>query len=103
MDIRFIDKRNVTPSYPSYSTGYDNFEYFSKFIDGGNTRENFMFLETCSLILVHIIRQLSDSLLLPFYMTEYSKALTEAFESISDFADNTAIQIGKSFVTCFGK
>ena len=95
MDIRFIDARNVSLIYPVYSTAYDNYDYFTKLIDGGNTGEDFIFLETCSQILVHIIRQLSDSLLLPFDMTEYSKALTEAFESVSDFADDTATPIGK--------
>ena len=40
-------------------------------------------LETCSQVVVHIVRQLADSLILPFDVMEYVQALNQALDHVT--------------------
>ena len=78
MDIRFRNhKQNVSMIFPTRHSGYDTFDLYSNHID-----RDFKILNTCSQVVVHIIRELADSKLIPFDIMEYSKALKKAMENV---------------------
>ena len=88
IDLRFIDaEHNISRIYPTRGTGYDNLQYYDKF------DKDAKFLETCSQVLVYLIRQLSDSLILPFDIEAYSEVLNEAFRNIRDFSEQSMEEI----------
>ena len=91
MDIRFTNiDQNISRTYPTHGTGYDSLKYY-KTID-----PDFRFLETCSQFLVYLIRQLSDSLLLPFDVMEYSNVLREALDGIEKYSETRVEQLPAS-------
>ena len=91
MDIKFSNMdTNISRIYPARGTGYDTLTYYKK-ID-----PDFRFLETCSQVLVYIIRQLSDSLLLPFDVMEYSNVLKEALDNIKEYSETRVEQLPAS-------
>ena len=58
-------------------TDYDDYRLYTEFLD-----KDFRILNTCSQVVVHIVRELADSKLLPYDLKEYSKALGQANEHI---------------------
>ena len=77
MDIRFRggppdsgSEHNISMIFPTRHTGYDNFEGYKNLLD-----KDMKILNTCSQVIVHIVRDLADSKLLPFDIQEYSTAL----------------------------
>ena len=88
MDIKFSNmEKNISRIYPARGTGFDTLKYY-KIID-----PDFRFLETCSQVMVYIIRQLSDSLLLPFDVMEYSNVLSEALDNIKEYSETRVEQL----------
>ena len=80
MDIRFRNhKKHVPMIFPTRHSGFDTYELYTTLID-----KDFKILNTCSQVVVHIIRELADSKLIPFDIMEYSKALQEAYDNLKD-------------------
>ena len=81
MDIKFKDKINDDNPYlyPAQTTKYDTFKYFEDEID-----RNYKTLETCAQLVVILIRELADSLLLPFNLLEYVRTLKEAWKNLEE-------------------
>ena len=81
MDVKFVDSTYNDSSrgrlYPTRNTGYDTFEYFKRHIDPDD-----IMLQTCSQLVTVLIRELGDSLLLPFDLMQYVVTLEEARESL---------------------
>ena len=66
-------------------TGYDNLNgLYTKFLD-----KDFIILNTCSQVIVHLVRELADSKLLPFDIQEYDNALGQAYEHVQKLSLNT--------------
>ena len=91
MDIRFrggpedsTSDNNVSMIFPTRHTGYDNYEGYKNLLD-----KDFKILTTCSQVIVHIVRELADSKLLPFDIQEYSTALGKAIDHIDGILRNT--------------
>ena len=80
MDIKFKTNDNDDPYlYPAQTTKFDTFEYFEEEID-----ENYKTLETCAQLVVILIRELADSLLLPFDLLQYVRTLKEAWNNLQE-------------------
>ena len=69
---------------PIRHTGYDNLDLYRKFLD-----KDLTILNTCSQVIVHLVRELADSKLLPFDIQEYDNALGQAYEHVKKLSHNT--------------
>ena len=65
------------PVFPVRHTGYDNYKLYTEKLD-----KDFKILNTCSQVVVHVVRELADSKLLPFDIQEYSTALHQAYKHV---------------------
>ena len=65
--------------FPIRHTGYDDYDLYTKMLD-----KDFKILNTCSQVIVHVVRELADSKLLPFDIQEYSNALRQAYEHVQE-------------------
>ena len=72
--------------FPVRHTGYDNYNLYTQLLD-----KDFKFLNTCSQLIVHLVRELADSKLLPFDIQEYSNALRQAYEHVKKLKRETDI------------
>lgn len=81
MDIRFTNSQyNLSTLYPTHNTGYDTAQMYQRLLD-----PELKILRTCSQVIVHIIRELADSVLLPFDVLEYVNALSQALDHATRF------------------
>ena len=69
--------------FPVRHTGYDNYKLYTEFLD-----KDFTILNTCSQVIVHLVRELADSKLLPFDIQEYENALGQAYDHVQELSRN---------------
>ncbi|XP_043825515.1 aminopeptidase NAALADL1 [Dromiciops gliroides] len=81
MDIAYTYDRTKTSAriYPTYHTAFDTFQYVEKFLDPGFTSHHAV-AQTVS----NILLRLSDSLLLPFNVSDYSETLWSFLQAAQD-------------------
>lgn len=65
--------------YPAYHTGFDTFYYVDRFIDPG-----YKHTRACGLINALVLHELAEAALLPFNLTNYAKAVVEAFDHLKN-------------------
>ena len=98
MDVKFVNgEYNQSSSlellYPAKGTGYDTIEFFEKKLFKPFSRNTnrlkiepeYQMLETCSQLVTVLIRELGDSLLLPFDVKQYYVTLNEAWEHLKEY------------------
>ena len=80
MDFRFTNAQEYAPmGFPTINTGYDNLQLYKRILD-----PDLKILVTCSQVVVHVVRKLADSILLPFNIMEYAKALSLALANVNE-------------------
>lgn len=78
MDVRFTwDRRFSVSSYPMYHSAYETFYLVDKIMDKG-----FKFHTAVGQIWTEVARDLADSLILPFDITDYSTVLEDLADTL---------------------
>ncbi|XP_043538950.1 aminopeptidase NAALADL1 [Chiloscyllium plagiosum] len=84
MDIAYTYDKTKTKAriYPAYHTGYDTFDYASRFIDPGFTSH-----QTVGRTAGNVLMRLADSVILPLNIRDYSEAIDQLYNTAErDFA-----------------
>ncbi|XP_072407337.1 aminopeptidase NAALADL1 [Chiloscyllium punctatum] len=84
MDIAYTYDKTKTKAriYPAYHTGYDTFDYASRFIDPG-----FASHQTVGRTAGNVLMRLADSVVLPLNIRDYSEAIDQLYNTAErDFA-----------------
>ncbi|XP_074087753.1 aminopeptidase NAALADL1 [Macrotis lagotis] len=92
MDIAYTYDRSKTSAriYPTYHTAFDTFEYVEKFLDPGFTSH-----QAVAQTAANILLRLSDSLLLPFSIGDYSETLRSFLQAAQNaFLGQQNINLG---------
>ncbi|XP_036619536.1 aminopeptidase NAALADL1 [Trichosurus vulpecula] len=81
MDIAYTYDKSKTSAriYPTYHTAFDTFQYVEKFLDPGFTSHH-----AVAQTVINILLRLSDSLLLPFNISDYSETLRSFLQAAQD-------------------
>ncbi|XP_015916644.1 N-acetylated-alpha-linked acidic dipeptidase 2 [Parasteatoda tepidariorum] len=79
LDVSFVhDSTMSSSSYPLHHTEYDNFEFVKNLID-----PSFKYHATVTKILGELLRDLADSLFLPFNLFDYAQILQDFFLNLN--------------------
>ncbi|GBL92000.1 N-acetylated-alpha-linked acidic dipeptidase 2 [Araneus ventricosus] len=78
VDVSYVhDSTMSSSSYPLHHTEFDNFDFVKNFID-----PSFKYHATVTKILGELLRDLSDSLFLPFNLLDYAQTLQDFYVNL---------------------
>jgi N-acetylated-alpha-linked acidic dipeptidase len=84
MNIRFRNKQHNVSAFPTHHTAYDNVRLYRTIID-----PDLDYLETCGKVMAHAVRQVADSLVLPYDVQAYAVSMQRGVTGLRQRIDGS--------------